>query len=1322
VEELLAAVRARLDAATATRDLSGVLAQSATAEALALSEALTGTRSGDQQATEARYLLGWLRWYRSMASAGELSARERDAATDSFLPLFVHPGWPLTQLPEELLPELVNRSVLIATADIPVAARVVLWRRIVQATGEDHPDFPGRLMSLSLALHERSGSAKDAADLTEAIRLVRRALVLIDADNVQRSMYLAGLVSMLTALFDRTGLPAALDEAVETGRLAAAAVTDDDPVRGAILAILGIALLKQAARTGSLGTIDELVRVSREALASAAGERGSRLSLLGSAIQARFERTGTLADLDEAISTHREAAACTPLHDPGRPGLLANLSLCLRLRFGRTSAVGALGEAVVTAHEAVSATTEDTPDRGTCLMSLGLALLARFERFGSPADLTEAVRLSRAAADITEETGSARATRLSNLSVCLQTLAKHTDTPDALAEAVSAGRRALELTPGTDISRPGRESNLAIALKDVFERTGALDALEEAIALGGSALRGIPQDHPARSFCLSNVASAHWLRFRHAGTLADLDAAIRLGREAASTAPADHPDRPIYLSNLGGTLQTRAERTGSTSDLEAAIRAHREAMDHTPEDHPDRARRLANLAVAQKAYAIRTASDNDLDAAVSAARAASDAMHRDHPDQAVALSNLGSALRERFKRSGSLDDIAASIQAHGEALAAPGAGRPGRGGYLSNYANALLARAMRVRSVSDLDKAISVLENAIGSPPGDGPDNAVYLRNLGNALRARAELTGSEDDRRAAITKYTAAVEAETAAPSVRVGAAGAMAELLTAPDPARHADVLATAVELLPRLAGRYLSRGDQQEALSGLSGLIADAAALTLMNGRLSQQRRAERALRLIEAGRTVIHTQALNTRSDISELRRRDAALAQRFTELRDLLDPASASEAALPQGNAHADPYELSQEFDALLARIRRLPGLASLAALPSLRELRRDAALGPVVTFNVSRHRSDALLLTRDGVQVVPLPRLAVGILGEQLTAFYRALADAAAPGYAARVQAEKRLGEVLAWLWEAAAAPVLAVLGRSQRPICGAWPRLWWAPGGLLGLLPIHAAGYHNGAGDAVLDRVVSSYTPTISALRYACQKASSAATLDRSAPGSARSLVVAMPTTPAAGGQPPPPPLPHANEEASAVAARLPHPVVLVSADNEDAAVPGQVTREAVFAHLPDCSIAHFACHGATDPGDPQLSRLLLQDHGIAPLTVASLASIRLDRSRLAYLSACRTAHQDGTELLDEAIHLASAFQLAGFPHVIATLWQVGDPAAVRVAEDFYACLTAGREGAVLDPDRAAIALHHAINALRNGSRYRARLSAWASYIHVGA
>lgn len=62
------------------------------------------------------------------------------------------------------------------------------------------------------------------------------------------------------------------------------------------------------------------------------------------------------------------------------------------------------------------------------------------------------------------------------------------------------------------------------------------------------------------------------------------------------------------------------------------------------------------------------------------------------------------------------------------------------------------------------------------------------------------------------------------------------------------------------------------------------------------------------------------------------------------------------------------------------------------------------------------------------------------------------------------------------------------------------------------------------------------------------------------------------------------------------------------------------------VLALLPSCQIAHFACHGRSDPADPSRSLLLLHDHESDPLTVASLVPVKLDQAQLAYLSACRT------------------------------------------------------------------------------------------------
>ena len=89
----------------------------------------------------------------------------------------------------------------------------------------------------------------------------------------------------------------------------------------------------------------------------------------------------------------------------------------------------------------------------------------------------------------------------------------------------------------------------------------------------------------------------------------------------------------------------------------------------------------------------------------------------------------------------------------------------------------------------------------------------------------------------------------------------------------------------------------------------------------------------------------------------------------------------------------------------------------------------------------------------------------------------------------------------------------------------------------------------------------------------------------------------------------------------------------------------------------------------------------------------------------------------QRHVELLDEAIHLTSAFQLAGFPLVIGTLWPINDAIAVHVADSFYTALC-GTDGA-LDTSRAAYALHHSIRAARDS--LPAVPSLWAAYLHAG-
>jgi hypothetical protein len=310
---------------------------------------------------------------------------------------------------------------------------------------------------------------------------------------------------------------------------------------------------------------------------------------------------------------------------------------------------------------------------------------------------------------------------------------------------------------------------------------------------------------------------------------------------------------------------------------------------------------------------------------------------------------------------------------------------------------------------------------------------------------------------------------------------------------------------------------------------------------------------------------------------------------------------------------------------------------------------------------------------------------------------------------------------VLGWLWRSVSGPVLDGLGFGGPPAPGTpWPRLWWVPTGHLTLLPVHAAG-------DVPDRIVSSYAATLGMLRHAhgagpAGEVGAGPGLSGHAGGAgpagevgagpgmsghaggagpagevgAGPLIVAMPRTPGL------PDLPGADREAVLVAARRPGATTLTGA---------QATRAAVLAALPGHASAHFACHAYSDPDEPSRSHLVLHDHRASPLTVADVARLDLGGARLAYLSACATA-ESSAALPDEVVHIASAFGLAGYPDVIATLWPIADEPAVHVADGVY-------RGITVDGHPPALALHDAVRAMRR--RFPEDPWLWAPFIHYG-
>ena len=135
---------------------------------------------------------------------------------------------------------------------------------------------------------------------------------------------------------------------------------------------------------------------------------------------------------------------------------------------------------------------------------------------------------------------------------------------------------------------------------------------------------------------------------------------------------------------------------------------------------------------------------------------------------------------------------------------------------------------------------------------------------------------------------YTGVASVNVASASTRIDAGRSGALLAAAVDPGRAASLFEAAVLLLPEVAPRLLERGDQQYAIGRFAGLRADAAAVALSDPTVHESQRPARALRLLEAARGILLSQALSTRGDLSELRDRYPELAARFIELRDWLD--------------------------------------------------------------------------------------------------------------------------------------------------------------------------------------------------------------------------------------------------------------------------------------------------------------------------------------------------------------------------------------------------------------------------------------------------
>jgi tetratricopeptide (TPR) repeat protein len=1184
---------------------------------------------------------------------------------------------------------------------------IALVRAALAAAPDGEPEKDRDLNNLGsclMQLFERTG---DMAYLTDAIAAFRAAVAATSEDQPERSRYLYSLGHALNDLFDQSGNVAALREAVVVYRSAIAAAPDGQPDKAGRLAILGSLLRTLATRTGDLDALTEAIAVLRAALAADPGDpaRGLLLDLLGRCLRACYESTGDLDALTEAVAVHR--AALARARDDRRAQFQDSLGSALLYLYRHTRNPDVLAEAITLMRAGIADSPPDDPRRGGRLSNLGLALLDLGSENGALEVLAEAVEVMRAAVSATTDDGAERTGALGKLATALRLMFDRTGEMSHLTEAVALGRAAVAATPEGDPDLAENADDLGRTLRTFFERTGDLDSLAEAITLTRSALATTPDDSPRAARYLHDLGADLRSWYEWTGDIAVLREALDTARAALAATTDEDPDRAVRLNSLGVILQLRYRGTGDLESLTEAVAVHRAAVDAPEGRQLNLAVHLSNLGLALEELAERLADPDVLAEAITAHRGAVSAA----PDRVMSLGNLGIALLSRYRMTGEQDALTEAVSAHRAALASTADDHPDRTLFLHNLGSALRYQAEIGTDPELLAEAIAVGRAAVETTPGEHPDRAGSLLTLAAVLLARWFESSDPDVFAEVNDVLTAAAGSATAPVRVRVNAGMALARITDRVGEHRAAlAMMETVIGLLPMMAPRDLTRRDREHWLGEMPGIGAQAAAVAISAGDPA------RAVELLEQARGVLLAETMGPRAELARLHASAPELARELAELRDRLAVLSAPQQTATTASDEGLGRQVAEQrrqaasqWDDLLRRIRVREGLAGFLAVPPIDTLRQQAREGPVVLVTADFARGDALILADSDVapvRHVPLPGLDERSAEEQANRFHAAqftITNGVA-GLDALDEAQAGLCDVLGWLWDTVAEPVLAKLGYSAAPSSDTpWPRIWWCPVGIMTYLPLHAAGHHEEVAAAipdprtVLDRVISSYTPTIRALEFARRRR------DRSAAAGRTVLIVAEPNAPGAAE------LPGVAAETRLLRDLLPAAEILAG--------PG-ATRQAVVDALPRHNCAHFACHGVSDRTDPASGRLLLHDHQENPLTVAAISSLDLASAELAYLSACSTT-DTSPGLADEAIHITGAFQLAGYRHVIGTLWPISDDAATRIAADVYASLTDnGRRSP--DSSRTAHSLHQAVRSLR--AEFPAMVFRWAAYVHFGA
>ena len=842
------------------------------------------------------------------------------------------------------------------------------------------------------------------------------------------------------------------------------------------------------------------------------------------------------------------------------------------------------------------------------------------------------------------ETSPSPSNWMLDLGMSLAVKFRQTKDVNHLNTAIRIQDFAISAMPKDDPERARWLGVLVAFYGKTYTTTWAIPALHKEIDTLRELLSITSENEETKMRYLGRLSECLHLRHSRRKDIADLEEAVSLAGEAVKGAEPGSRRRVERLMNLINYLADLAKvlkGSASAHDFGTAVSVARRAVDDYASDRPDfQARLLFSLTVHLEEQYWRLGNVRDLNEALAIARKSLDLTPKHDPSRMIRLEYVADLVEARYSKLGNIADLYESIQLSKLTLEEGSEETEENVSMRLHELGILLESVYRVKGdVSILDEAIDLTKKAVLITPVNtwGKEKAYY--DIGRWYELRSQKTGDKADLDASHLHYRRSFDQNDGRPITRIHASAAlMLHSVRGQDWKQAYAEAQRFVPLMPLIATWTLP--DRPGAMREVAGLASSAAAVALQAGESPSS-----ALQFLEQGRRVVASSFDDVRVTIpQELQKAHPNLVSRYVALREEV---SRSDTIYREDRLDIHPGERHEELGKAIADIRQQPGFEDFLTIPSEEAMLAAASAGPVVVINLSNLRCDAIIVEPERIRALPLPQLRLHDAFEMLRKHV--------PGSS----------EVLEWLWDVVTQPILTALGFDRRPEAGAdAPHIWWIPTGVLTSLPIHAAGYHSAnSEDTVLDRVVSSYS---SSLRTMIDGRNQHSDTDNSEELSAattkQALLVAMSQTPGHST------LPFARREVDVVR-ELCYKMDLKP-------VEPAPRKQEVTSHLPGCHIFHFAGHGSTNADDARKSRLLLEDWREDSLSAAALQDMNFRQGNapfLAYLSACGTGRVKDLNLLDEGVHLISACQVAGFRHVIGTLWEVPDEQSVDMARLTY-------------------------------------------------